>query len=100
MREAIRLADYFVAHAERVWRRLVESPEDAAMRRVYAWMEKKGRAVSAREIQQAGVAALKRALDVKGVLDRMLECDMLEQHFLGQTARFTIKRHGQRTHDV
>jgi len=89
--EAIMLADYFVAHAARVWHRLVESPEDTQMRQLQKWMERKGRPVTVRQILQSGVAGLKRSHEVLEVVQRMEECGMIHQQRLGKTELYSLK---------
>ncbi len=89
MSEAITLADYFVAHAGRVWRRLLESPEDTQMRQLQDWMGRRRIPVTVREIMQSGVAGFKRAAEVRAVLDRMDECGLLLRTVLGRTERYS-----------
>jgi len=94
MSEAIRLAEYFVAHATRVWQRLVEGREDMQMRQVLKWMERKRRPVTAREILQSGVAGLKRSHEVQSVIERMEECELIERWTAGRSTRFSLKNPG------
>jgi len=88
MTQAIALTDYFIAHAERVWRRLVESTEDMQMRRLLRWMERKRHPVNVREILQSGVAGLKRSKEAEAVLGRMTECGLIKPLQVGRTTRY------------
>ena len=88
--EAIMLANYFVAHAERVWRRLVESPEDTQMRQLRNWMSANRRPVTARDILRAGVGGLKRSTDVQALITRMVDCDMIVPCKVGRRECFTL----------
>ena len=92
MQAAIRLADYFVAHARRVWQRLMESQEDSKMRQVVNWLRRIKRPVTQREVLRAGVAGLRSAAEAGAMLNRMVDCGLVEPVETGRTARFALKQ--------
>lgn len=92
MKSAIVLADYFVAHARRVWAQLTESREDSQIRRVLAWMRKQKRPVTRREVQRSGVAGFKNALQVDVLMQHLVDCGLVEVNEIGRTKRYSIRR--------
>lgn len=96
MQAAVRIARYFESHAQRVWRRLCESTEDSQMRRAHNWFVRKGRPVTAREMNQHGVAGIKDSREAATLLQRLVDCGLVDPIKMGQTTRYKARKAGCR----
>ena len=72
MKAGIELAQWFKAEARRVYTLLSESDDDREQRRLIEWIERKGRSVTAREVQQ-GHRQYRTALDAEAALEGLLK---------------------------
>lgn len=68
MTSAIAFVEYFKSHAKRVFRWMDEKSEDRTIRKLLAWIQKKGGQASSRDIMRAGAAGIK----AKSVTEKLL----------------------------
>jgi hypothetical protein len=98
MTAAVRIAEYFLAHARRVWHRLAESADDSRMRQILNWITRKRRPVTARDVLRGRVAALKTAKETVEILTQMVDCGLLDQTQESHRVRYSLRQgahHGQ-----
>jgi hypothetical protein len=92
MKSAVRIAEYFLAHARRVWRRLVESADDSRIRQIANWIHRKNRPVTARDILRGRVAGLKSTKETEEILKQMVECGLLDSLQESRRVLYTLRR--------
>jgi hypothetical protein len=90
MSEAIKLGDYFLSHATRVWARLSETQEDSHVRSVRRWMEAQGRPVTGRDILRASLTGLRRSTEVRSVITQMADSGIVRPLKIGKRECFKL----------
>ncbi len=75
MKAGVKLAEWFKAEAKRVYEVLAESDEDRDQRRLIEWIQRKGGAVTVREVQQ-GHRQYRTAEDAEMALNSLVKAEL------------------------
>jgi hypothetical protein len=88
MHRAIRLTEYFLAHARRAWQVLTEAPEERCVRKLLDRIKRSGPAgMTRRDILRSGVAGIRTQAEANTYVGRLADMGCIEWFKIGKTDR-------------